>query len=87
MRVNVADRAYLRKSVKILVPQMKKSKIVKHFEKEEIAQRIIYDTINRLQKEGSILLENCSNDRKGVSQRRLGRKFDLNQSVISRKKI
>ena len=30
MRLNVADREYLRKRDKILIPQMKKSEIVKH---------------------------------------------------------
>ena len=39
MRLNAADREYLRKRVKNLIPQMKKSEIVKHFEKEGIARR------------------------------------------------
>ena len=33
---------------------MKKSKIVKHFEKDEIARQTIYNTINRMQNQGSI---------------------------------
>ena len=45
---------YLRKRAKILIPKMKKSEIVKHFEKEGIARRTIYDTTNRLKNERSI---------------------------------
>ena len=37
MRLNMADQENLLKRVKILIPQMKKSEIVKHFEKEGIA--------------------------------------------------
>ena len=103
MRINVADREYLRKRVQILIPKMKKSEIVKHFEKEGIARQTIYDTINRMQNEGSVKdkkktgrptswtparksqLKKLVNNRKGVSQRGLGRKFALDQSVISRK--
>ena len=103
MRLNVDDREYLRKRFKILIPQMKKSEIVKHFEMEEIARRIIYKTIDPMQNEGYIKdksksarpntwtpvrrsqLKRLVNNRKGVSQRRLGRKFGLDQSVIIRK--
>ena len=46
MKLNVADRENLRKMVKILIPQMKKSDIVKHFEKKGIARTTIYNTIN-----------------------------------------
>ncbi len=38
----------LRKRVKILLPQMKKSEIVEHFTKEGIARSTIYATINRI---------------------------------------
>jgi hypothetical protein len=34
MRLNKAERESLRKRVKILIPQMKKSEILNHFEKE-----------------------------------------------------
>ena len=54
MKLNVADRENLRKRVKILIPQMKKSEIFKHFGKEGIARTTIYNTINRMQNEGSI---------------------------------
>ena len=37
---------------------MKKSEIVKHFEKEGIVQRTIYKTIDRMQDEGSIKEKN-----------------------------
>ena len=54
MKLNVADRENLRKRVKILIPQMKKAEIIRHFEKEGIAPTIIYNTINRMQNEESI---------------------------------
>ena len=54
MKLNVADRENLQKRVKILIPQMKKSEIVKQFEKKGIARRTIYNTINRMQNEESI---------------------------------
>ena len=38
----------------ILIPKMKKTEIVKHFEKEGIARTTIYNTINRMQNEESI---------------------------------
>ena len=103
MKLNVADRENRRKRVKILSPQMKKSVIVRHFEKEGIARRTIYETISRMQNEESIKdknktgrptswtaarkrkLKRLVNYRKGVSQRGLGKKFELDQSVISRK--
>ena len=72
MRLNAADREYLRKRVKTLMPQMKKSEIVKHFEKEGIARQTIYNTINRMQNVWSIkdkekksplnLLDSCSKE-------------------------
>ena len=34
MRINKTDREEFRKSVKILIPQMEKSKIVNHFQKK-----------------------------------------------------
>ena len=103
MKLNVADRENLRKRVKILIPQIKKSEIVKHFEKEGIARTTIYNTINRIQNEESIKDKNKTGrttswtaarkrklkrlvyNRKGVRQRSLGKKFGLDQSVISRK--
>ena len=103
MKLNVADREILRKRVKILIPKMKKTEIVKHFEKEGIARTTIYNIINRMQNEESIKdknktgrptswtaarkrkLKRLVNNRKGVSQRGLGKKFGLDQSVISRK--
>ena len=54
MKLNVADTENIRKRVKILIPQMKKSEIVKNFEKEGIARTTIYNTINRMQNEESI---------------------------------
>jgi hypothetical protein len=50
MRLNKTERESLRKRVKILIPQMKKSEILNHFQKEGYPQRTIYNTINRLQK-------------------------------------
>ena len=82
---------------------MKKFEIVRHFGKEGIARRTVYNTINRMQNEESIKdknktgrptswtaarkrkLKRLVNNRKGVSQRGLGKKFGLDQSVISRK--
>jgi hypothetical protein len=50
MRLNKTERESLRKRVKILIPQMKKTEILNHFQKERYPQRTIYNTINRLQK-------------------------------------
>lgn len=100
MRLNVVEREALRKRVKILIPQMKKSEIVNHFVLEGIAKSTIYDAINRLQNGGSLKdkkktgrptswtsakksrLKRLTNNRKGVSQRRLGRKFGVSQTTI-----
>ena len=48
MRLNKTDREAIRKRVKILVPQLEKSEIVNHFQKEGYPRRTIYNTINRL---------------------------------------
>ena len=53
MRLNNTDREEFRKKVKILIPQMEKSEIVNHFQKEGYP-RTIYDTINRMQLGGTI---------------------------------
>jgi transposase len=47
MRLNKTEREALRKMVKILIPQMKKSEILNHFQKEGYPQRTIYNIINR----------------------------------------
>ena len=90
MKLNVADTENIRKRVKILIPQMKKSEIVKNFEKEGIARTTIYNTINKMkslsktkikraaQPLGQVLESDNSKDwqiTKGVSQRGLGKKF------------
>ena len=49
MRINLKEREAFRERVKKLLPQMKKTQIVKHFLKEEIALRTIYATIERLE--------------------------------------
>ena len=54
MRLNKTEREALRKRVKILIPQMEKSEIVNHFQKEGYPRRTIYNTINRFQNEESI---------------------------------
>ena len=54
MRLNKNDREEFRKRVKILFPQMEKSEIVNHFQKEGYPRRTIYDTINRMQLGGAI---------------------------------
>ena len=51
MRLNKTEREVLRKRVKILIPQMKKSEIVNHFQKEGYPRRTIYKTINHLHNE------------------------------------
>ena len=48
MQINLKEREAFRKRVKKLLPQMKKTQIVKHFLKEGIARRTIYATIERL---------------------------------------
>ena len=47
-RSTVAFREDFRKRVKKLTPQMKNSDIVKHFAKEGILSRTVYNAINRL---------------------------------------
>ena len=78
-----------------MIPQMKKSEIVNHFNIEGYSRRTIYNTINRIQLGGTIndkkktgrstswtpsrenYLKRLANNRKGVSQRRLGRKLGV----------
>jgi hypothetical protein len=102
MRLNKTERESLRKRVEIVIPQMKKSEIVNHFEKEGYPGRTIYNTINRLHNGEPIKdkkqtgrrtfrtstrnnqLKRLTNNRKGVSQRRLGRKFGVYQMTICR---
>ena len=54
MRLNKTEREALRKRVKILIPQMIKTEIVNHFQKEGYPRRTIYNTINLFQNEESI---------------------------------
>jgi hypothetical protein len=54
MSLNKTEREDLRKMVKILIPQMEKSEILNHFQKEGYPRRTIYNTINRFQNEESI---------------------------------
>ena len=54
MRLNKTERETLRKRVKILIPQMEKSKIVNHFQKESYPRRTFYNTINRFHNGESI---------------------------------
>jgi len=90
------------KRVEIVIPQMKKSEIVNHFQKEGYPQRTIYNTINRLHSGESIKdkkqtgrptswtttrknkLKRLTNNRKGVSQRLLGRKFNVSHMTFCR---
>ena len=55
MRLNKTERDSLRKRVQIVIPQMKKSEIENHFQKEGYPQRTIYNTINRLHSGESII--------------------------------
>ena len=48
------EREALQKRVKILIPQMEKSEIVNHFQKEAYPRRTIYNTIIRLHNGESI---------------------------------
>ena len=102
MRLNKTEREHIRKRVKIVIPQMKKTEIVNHFLKEGYPRSTIYSTINRLQNEESIedkkktgrptswtstrknKLKRLTNNRKGVSQRQLGRKFGVSPMTICR---
>ena len=54
MRLNKTEREALQKRVKILIPQMEKSEIVNHLQKEVYPQRTIYNSINRFHNEESI---------------------------------
>ena len=73
-----------------------------HFKKEGYKERTIYNTIERVEDEGSLKdnlrtgrppvldthqrkrLKRLVNNRTGVSQRRLGQKFQINQTTIQR---
>ena len=54
MRLNKTNREEFRKKVNILIPQMEKSEIVTHFQKEGYPRRTIFNTINRMQLGGAI---------------------------------
>ena len=102
MRLNKTERESLRKRVKIVIPQMKKSEIVNHFLKWGYPRRTIYNTIDHLHNEEWIVdnkkngrptswtsarknqLKRLTNNRKGVSQRQLGRKFNVSHVTICR---
>ena len=91
--LNKTEHDEFRRRVKTLIPQMKKSEIVNHFQKEGSPRRTIYDIINRMQhgetindKEGRLtsltparnnLLKRLSIYHKRVSLRRLGRKLGV----------
>ena len=49
MRLNKSDREEFRRRVNILIPQMEKSEIESHFQKEGYPMRNIYNTITRVQ--------------------------------------
>ena len=51
MRFNKTEREHIRKRVKIVIPQIKKSEIVNHFEKEGYPRRTIYNALNHLHNE------------------------------------
>ena len=51
MRLNKTEREVLRKRVEIVIPQMKKSKIVNQFQKEGYRRRTSYNAINHLHNE------------------------------------
>jgi hypothetical protein len=53
MRLTSAEREVLRKNVKNLIPQMEKLDIVNHFKKEGYSRKTIYNTIDRMNGEGS----------------------------------
>ena len=54
MRITEAEREVLRKNVKNMILQFKKSEIVNHFKKEGYKERTIYNTIQRMEDEGSL---------------------------------
>ena len=54
MRLNKTEREEFRRRVKMLIPQMEKSKIVNHFQKEVYPRRTIYDTLVSMQLAGTI---------------------------------
>ena len=105
MRLNAAERESFRKRLKMFFvnkPNIKKNKIVNHFEKEGFARSTIYDNLKRLEtvqsfsdrkhpgrptswtREKKAELTRLVNYRKGVSQRKIGIKFGVNQSTIGR---
>ena len=54
MRITEAEREVLRKNVKNMIPQFKKSEIVNHLKKEGYKEWTIYNTIERMEDEGSL---------------------------------
>jgi transposase len=99
MGLSVSERETFRKAVKKMISQMTKSDIVAHFTKQEIGRSTIYNTINRIQivdwlKDNKRtgrpttaprkkIIKRLANNRTGVSQRRLARKFDVHQTTVS----
>jgi transposase len=105
MRLNKADREAFRKRLEsffVKNPELKKSKIVEHFVKEGIAEKTVYNNIDRLQNHQPIQdkkrtgrpstwttkdkakLKRLVNNRKGVSQRKLSKKFAKKHRTIGR---
>ena len=54
MRITEAEREVLRKNVKNMIPKFKKSEIMNHFKKKGYKERTIYNTIERMEDEGSL---------------------------------
>ena len=71
MRLNKTEREALQKRVKILIPQMKKSEIVNHFQKECYPRRTIYNIINRFHNGESIKVKKQTGQRPGQLPERI----------------
>ena len=78
MCITEAEREVLRKNVKNMIPQFKKTEIVNHLKKEGYKERTIYNTIERMEDEGS-LNDNLRTGRPPVldTHHRKLREFDL----------
>ena len=89
MRLNKTDREEFRKRVKMLIPQMEKSEIVNHFQKEVYPRKTIYDTLNRMQLGGTIndkrlnWLLNLQDTRQKKSSQKIGQEPQRSQSATS----
>ncbi len=88
MCVKKAELEVFRSRVKIMIPHMAKSEMVKHFLKQNVPRSTIYSTIDRMANDGGVsdadIVGTC---KEGQAQQKLARKFQVHQTTISRQLV